>query len=140
MRARVAHAGCSTATTSDTPVDPLRSQMPTQLAADQLLPAGEHGLHDRGRRGRAQPAQQAGHRVAHRSRAAVAPPPASRGSQALHREEPGHHDPLGQRRRRREDRLPGRQLGHQGAAAGRVQLGEDVVEEQGRDRAASGRG
>ena len=39
--------------------------------------------------------------------------------------------PAGQRGRGREDRLPGRELGHQGPAAGRVELGEDIVEEEG---------
>ena len=74
MRARVAHAGCSTATTSTRPSTRCGRRCPTQLAADQLVPAGEHGLHHRRRRCRPQPAQQARHGVAQPPRAAVAPP------------------------------------------------------------------
>ena len=58
----------------DVSVHPLGSQVPAKLASDQLLPAGEHHLHDGRRRRRSQPAQQARHRLAHRSWAAVAPP------------------------------------------------------------------
>ena len=123
------------------PVDAQRAQVPAELGADQLVPAGEHRLHHGRGRGRAQPARAAGAwtRPPAGGRVVVAAV-SSPGLQALHREEPGHRDPLGQRRRRGEDRLARRQLGHQGAAAGRVELGEDVVEEQGRDQRRPGRG
>ena len=50
----------------------------------------------------------------------------------------GHLDPLGQGRRRGEERLARRQLGHQGPAPRRVELGEHVVEQQRRHQRGPG--
>ena len=137
MRARVAQAGWSTATTSARPSTRSGRRCAAELGADQLLPAGEDGLHGRRGGGRAEAAEQPGHRFADRARAAAGAA-RHRSTSVSTAHDPGHLDPLGQRRGRREERLAGRQLGHQGPAPGRVELGEHVVEEQRRHQGGPG--
>ena len=132
MRARVAQAGCSTATTRTRPstccgrrCEP--SSGPTsssQRVKTASITAGVGAEPSRpSTRGIESPTR----------RGPLSLRRVTFDVQALHGEHPGHLDPFGQGGGRGQDGLPGRQLGHQRPAPGRVELGEDVVEQEGRD-------
>ena len=142
MRARVAQPGWSTPTTRGV----LRGASAGRgwpVRARQLLPAGEHSSMRLGRR-RGPEAAERPWRWRRRPAGAARCPSAPASSGLTKSARPGRYRrprattiPSGRGAAVVRTDWPGGQFRHQGAAAGRVELGEHIVEEKGRGQARS---